>query len=321
MTMRNPIRIGSRANRGRSFAIALLAAAFLWVALPGGVAAKEIKPKGFATPEAAVQAFVDAVRGNNVVELVKILGPDGIDIVSSGDKVEDNAIRDRFLKDYDQKHAVVVKGPEEAELVTGSDNWPFPIPIVKAGKAWILDAAAGLEEIQNRRIGRNELSTLDVLEAFVQAEREYYQLDWDDDAVPEYAQKIMSSEGQKDGLYWVAAEDEEASPLGPFVAKAASEGYTRQEGGAKPYHGYTFKILTAQGPDAPGGAYSYVLNGNMVAGFAMVAWPAEWDNSGLMTFVVNGNGVIYEKDLGEKTGEIASAMTTYNPDSTWRRAR
>ena len=160
-----------------------------------------------------------------------------------------------------------------------------------------------------------------MLDSYVQAQREYYRLDYDDDAVLEYAQKILSTEGQHAGLFWPVGEGEDPSPLGPLIAKAAGEGYKKQDAAPVPYHGYYFKILTAQGPDAPGGAFSYVINGNMVAGYAAVAWPAEWDNSGLMTFVVNGNGVIYEKDLGEKTAELAAAMNAYNPDATWRRAR
>lgn len=316
----NPLKMESTPWMKAAF-VAVIAAALAWVALPGGFAAKEIKPLEFATPDAAVQAFVDAVRKGDLAQVLKILGPAGQDIMGSGDPVADEATKKKFLDAFDQKHAIVKKSDAEAELVLGSDDWPFPIPIVQEKKKWIFDTEAGKEEILNRRIGRNEIKTIEVLEAYVHAQREYYRLDYDEDGVPEYAQKLMSSEGQHDGLFWPVEEGEDPSPLGPLVADAAAEGYKKRDSGPAPYHGYYYKILTAQGPDAPGGAYSYIINGNMVAGFAAMAWPAEWDNSGLMTFVVNANGIIYEKDLGEKTAEIAQAMNAYNADGSWKRAK
>lgn len=299
----------------------LLGAALSWSLPAASPGKKEIKPQAFPTPEAAVQALVDAARRNDDAALVNIYGPSGEDLIHSGDEVQDAQRRAKFLEEYEASHSIVLKYEDEAELVIGKDHWPFPVPLVKVGKKWLFDAEAGKEEILNRRIGANELSTLNVLEAYVQAQREYYAVDHDMDEVPEYAGRVMSTKGMRDGLFWEAGEGEDLSPMGPLVAGAASEGYDAEGLRATPYHGYRFKVLKAQGPDAAGGAFSYVVGDNMVAGFAMVAWPAEYGNSGVMTFLVNANGIIYQKDLGEKTAEIASAMNQYNPDATWSRAK
>ena len=309
---------------GRSFKVLATAAAavLLCMAAPAPTTfAKEVKPKGFDTPEAAVQCLVDALRKQDMAELEKVFGSVGMDVLDSGDAVADSSAREKFVKAFDEKHHVTKTSDGQAELVVGSDDWPFPIPIVAEKKKWVFDAEAGRDELTNRRIGRNELNTIRVLEAFVQAEREYFQFDYDEDGVLEYAQKLVSDQDKRDGLFWPVKEGEDPSPMGPLVAQAVAEGYKKSESGPTPYHGYFFKLLTGQGPDASGGAYSYIINGNMVAGYAVLAWPAEWDNSGLMTFMVNSNGVIYEKDLGEKTAEIAAGMNSYNPDSTWRLAR
>jgi hypothetical protein len=301
--------------------LALSIGTLIWSIPAASQGAKTIKPQTFPTPDAAVKAVVDAARRNSDQDLIKIYGSAGEDLINSGDAVQDAARREKFIQEYDADHAIVLKYPDEAELVIGKDHWPFPVPIVKVGKKWILDAEAGREEILNRRIGANELNTLKVLKAYVQAQREYYSLDRDDDGVLEYAQRIMSSKDRWDGLYWATGDDEDPSPMGPLFASASKEGYEFETAKPTPYHGYYFKILTAQGPDAAGGSYSYVVNGNMVAGFAMVAWPADYGNSGIMTFLVNANGIVYQKDLGEKTGDLAPAMKEYNPDATWSHAQ
>jgi len=191
---------------------------------------------------------------------------------------------------------------------------------VKKGEKWYFDAAAGKEEILNRRIGRNELSVIDVVHAYVDAQREYESEDRDDDGVQEFAQKVMSDEGKKDGLFWPAKEGEESSPLGPFAAEAVKEGYRKKEGGPTPYHGYYYKILTKQGKSAPGGEYDYVVNGNMILGYALIAYPADYGNSGIMTFIVNQDDIVYEKDLGPDTGKMAGSMEAYDPDETWEKS-
>jgi hypothetical protein len=301
--------------------LVLSMATLIWSIPAGSQGAKTIKPQTFPTPEAAVKALVDAARKNDNQELIKIYGSSGEDLINSGDAVQDAQRRATWLAEYDADHAIVLKYPDEAELVMGKDHWPFPVPIIKVGNKWIVDAEAGRQEILNRRIGANELNTMKVLKAYVRAQQEYYSLDRDDDGVLEFAQRIMSTKDRWDGLYWATGDEEDPSPMGPLFASASKEGYEFEVQKPSPYHGYYFKILTAQGPDAAGGSYSYVVNGNMVAGFAMVAWPAEYGNSGIMTFQVNANGIIYQKDLGEKTGEVAPAIKEYNPDATWSHAQ
>lgn len=301
--------------------LVLLTALFSLASPAASPGAKKIKPQTFPTPDAAVQALVNAAKRNDDQALITIYGSGGEDLINSGDAVQDAQRRAKFLAEYDADHAVALKFPDEAELVIGKDHWPFPVPIVKAGKRWVFDAEAGRQEILTRRIGANELSTMKVLEAYVQAQREYYAVDYDDDEVMEFAQRIMSTKGDRDGLYWVVGEGEGPSPMGPLLASASAEGYDFEGMKPAPYHGYHFKILKAQGPDAAGGGFSYVIGGNMVAGYAMVAWPADYGNSGIMTFLVNANGLIYQKDLGEKTGEFAPSLAEYNPDATWSRAQ
>jgi hypothetical protein len=206
-------------------------------------------------------------------------------------------------------------------LHVGNGDWPFPIPVVKKGDHWLFDTMAGKEEILNRRIGRNELNAIQVCLAYVDAQREYVLKDRDGDKLLEYAQKFISREGEKNGLYWEAKEGEPQSPLGPLIAKAAGEGYAGRKPGGKrnPYHGYYYRILKAQGKNAPGGEYDYMVSGKMIGGFALVAYPAEYGNSGVMTFIVNHDGVVYEKDLGKDTEKIATAMKKFNPDRTWKK--
>jgi hypothetical protein len=290
----------------------LLTAAALTFALASAANAQQ----SFKTPEEAVDALVSAAKSHNRKGVLSVLGPDAVDIVSSGDEVADRSDRDRVLEAHDAKHQVVMEGPDKAVLVLGNQDWPFPIPLVRKDGAWRFYTAAGREEILFRRIGRNELSAIQAILAYVDAQHEYAEQGISGNGV--YAQRIVSRPGTKDGLYWPAQTGEEESPLGDFAASAAAEGYrTGQQ--RVPYHGYYYKVLTRQGPSAPGGALDYVVRGKMVGGFALVAYPAQYGNSGVMTFLVNHQGTVYEKDLGPQTPGIAAGMTAFNPDGTWQR--
>lgn len=277
----------------------------------------------FRSPEEAMKALVDAVQADDTQKVMTILGPESKDVVYSGDEVADKNNHTKFIKAYQDK-VKFVTDKDQVSVIIGNDSYPMAIPLVKKDAGWVFDTQTGREEILKRRIGRNELKSIKVCQEYVQAQREYSSVDRDLNGIMEYAQRFCSTPGKRDGLYWEVPETEAASPLDPLIVKAAGEGYESGKACAitpEPYHGYLYKILTAQGPDAPGKAYSYVINGNMVAGFALVAWPAEYEVSGVMTFIVNQNGIIYEKDLGTHTNEIVKAMTEYNPDSTWSRAQ
>lgn len=279
------------------------------------------KQKTFSSPEAAVAAFVDALKTNNNKALDAILGRDGKRIVSSGDPVDDKNARARFVAAYEEKNQLNKESAGKAILLVGKNDFPWPIPLVKKGKTWYFDTKEGKEELINRRIGRNELNAIDILREYTAAQREYIRKDWDGDGVYQYALKLASTPGKRDGLYWEAKEGQEESPFGPLVAKAWSEGYQPGKGSPAPYHGYFFRILKAQGSNAKGGAYEYIANGKMVLGFAMIAYPAEYGTSGVMTFIVNQEGVIYEKDLGPDTGKLAGAMTAFDPDPQWKKVK
>jgi hypothetical protein len=280
-----------------------------------------ILPRRFPSAEEATEAFVAALRTHDTRALVTILGSDARPLIASGDPIADRKIRDAFVEAYSTGHTLVAKGSDAMTLKVGSDEWPFPIPIVKQGTHWRFDAAQGREEILARRIGRNELNTMQVCLAYVDAQREYYEEDRRGNGVLQYAQKFASAQGKHDGLYWETKPGEPLSPLGDFVAKARAEGYRREQSGAPtPYHGYLFRILTKQGPSAPDGAYDYVVSGQMIGGFGLVAFPAEYGASGVMTFIVNQDGVVYEKDLGPNTATIAGAMRAFNPDKTWKKS-
>ena len=252
-------------------------------------------------------------------ELLAIFGPTGKKIISSGDEVSDQAEKERFVKAYDEMNKLETQTDKNVILVVGNHEWPFPIPIVKKGKTWMFDTLAGNEELLNRRIGRNELNTIQTCLAYVDAQREYAMKDRDSDKLLEYAQKFWSAPGKKDGLYWETKEGEDPSPLGPLAARAVREGYMPKEDKPAPYHGYFYKILKAQGKNASGGAFDYVIKGKMFAGFALVAYPAEYGASGIMTFIINHDGIVYQKNLGKKTGKIAAAIKKYDPDKTWSR--
>jgi hypothetical protein len=283
--------------------------------------AKQIVQKTFKTPEEAAKSLVDAVKSNDTKEMLAIFGPAGKEIISSGDEVVNKRERENFIKDCEEMSKLEKETDNKMILVVGKREWPFPVPMVKKGEAWAFDTMAGKEELLNRRIGRNELNTIQTCLAVVDAQREYAMKDRDSNKVREYAQKFRSTQGKKDGLYWAAKEGEEQSPLGPMAAQAVQEGYKGRKPGDKPapYHGYFYRILKAQGKNAPGGAYDYVVGGKMIGGFALVAYPAEYGVSGIMTFVVNHDGVVYEKDLGKETGKIAKAMTKFDPDKTWEK--
>jgi hypothetical protein len=300
--------------------VGMVAIAFAAVLLIWPVFAQEVRQKVYGSPEDALKALADAVQSEDPKVMMDVLGPEGEKIISSGDQVEDKNARERFVKSYQEKIDIVKEKGDRATAILGQDDWPFPIPMVRKGEGWIFDTKAGKEEMLNRRVGRNELSAIRVCLGYVEAQREYAGTDRERDGIIQYAQKFSSDPPRRNGLYWEAAEGETPSPVGPFAARAAAEGYRRAGGKPTPYHGYYYKILKGQGKGAPGGSYSYLINGHMVAGFALVAWPAEYGVSGVMTFVVNQNGTVYEKDLGPKAEGMAKAMKLYDPDRTWRRA-
>jgi len=284
-----------------------------------GIAADAaVKQKGFASPEEAVKAVMTAARNNNDKELIAIFGQSAKDLIFSGDPVADKQRRELLLRKYDEKNGLVQEKGNMV-FVIGKDDWPFPIPLVKRGDAWLFDTDKGREEILNRRIGENELTTIQSMLAIVDAQREYAMKDFHSDGVPEYAQKFLSDPGKKNGLYWETKEGEEPSPLGPAMAQAKKEGYKRSGDKPIPLHGYYYRILKAQGKNAAGGAYDYVVKGKMIGGFAVVASPAKYGNSGVMTFLVNHDGVVFQKDLGKNTAKTANAMKAYDPGPGWKK--
>jgi hypothetical protein len=277
------------------------------------------KGQGFASPEEAEKALVDAARDNDKNKVSVLFGNQHAQLFSSGDDVEDANNRAEFLKMAEQKSSIENQQADKAILHFGQNDWAFPVPVVNNGGQWRFDAEQGKQEILNRRIGRNELNTLAVMRGYVEAQYEYAAIDRDGDGVGEFATKLRSEPGKFDGLYWEAASGQPESPLGPLVAEAKAVGY-KAKGNADsttPFHGYLYKILTRQGDNVPGGKYDYIINGNMIAGFALVAFPAVYGSSGIMTFVVNHRGKIYQKNLGPKTAELALAMKAYDPDSSW----
>jgi Protein of unknown function (DUF2950) len=295
-------------------ALALLVA----VMFQGTALAAKPKQKTFETPEAAVEALIKALRAGSEKELLAIFGPGSETLISSGDKVDDREREEQFVRRYSEAIRLEAAGDRKIIIHVGKNEWPFPIPIVKVGESWRFDTKQGKEEILHRRIGENELGAIQTCLAIVDAQREYTAVDRDGDGLLEYAQKFASTKGKADGLYWEVKPGEKPSPLGPLVAKARGEGYTKGEKPA-PYNGYFFRILTAQGKSAKGGAYSYLVKGKMVGGFAVVAFPATYAVSGVKTFIVNHEGVVYEKDLGPKTTKMAKAMKLFDPDRAWKK--
>ncbi|MGP8198973.1 MAG: DUF2950 domain-containing protein [Limisphaerales bacterium] len=278
----------------------------------------------FPTPEAAVKALTAATLATDTNALYTIFGPESRALVSA-DAVQASNRFVLFVQRVSEKVNLNRESDDKVALDIGNDAWPFPIPLVRRDGQWSFDTAAGREEILNRRIGMNELGAIAVCRAYVEAQREYAGKDRLGDGVLQYAQHLRSDPGKHDGLYWHAGAGEEISPFGPLIAEARGEGYRHDSkimtSARNPYHGYYFKILTRQGRHAAGGKYSYIINGRMLAGFALVAWPAQWDNSGIMTFIVNQQGKIYERNLGPKTAKLAGAMTAFDPDPAWQLTR
>jgi hypothetical protein len=268
--------------------------------------------QSFANPDEATGALATAVKSGMKQNILKVLGVDGEDIISSGDDVADTDARNKFVAAYDAKHSVKVDG-KKASLIIGADDFAFPIPLIHRKTGWEFDTDEGRQEVLYRRIGRNELDAIQTCLAFVDAENEYAEKDRGD-GVGLYAQRIVSSPGKKDGLYWPS--DNNDSPLGQLAADASAEGY-KAGSEPQPYHGYYYRILTQQGASAPGGALNYVVKGKMIGGFALVAYPADYGNSGVMTFMVSHTGTVYQRDLGENTEARVKSMTSFDPDKTW----
>ncbi len=309
--------------------LALVVATGISTAKPADV---DVKPLTFNAPEEARQALVDAVKSRDTNRLNSIFGTQ-YEKLLSGDPVQDKQELELFVAALDRSAELVKKDESRVVLTIGEDNWPFPIPIVRRSGKWSFDTAAGMEEILNRRIGGNELSAIATCRAYVLAQWEYFtEGDHDNDGVAEYAQHFLSSPGQKDGLYWDTVEGEQPSPMGALVAAARAEGYPMVKhkkaaatvtgepasSSRTPYHGYFFRIIKRQGPYAPGGKYEYVINGNMIAGYALIAYPDKYGSSGVMTFIVNQQGRVYQKNLGPNTATVAAQITEYDPDPGWK---
>ena len=282
--------------------------------------AQQSNEKTFASPGAAVLAFYNAAKSNDAQAMNAIFGTNASKILHTGDDVADKNMVANFIRRYDEMHRVVIEPDQTATLYIGAENWPAPIPLVKnSSGAWYFDTEAGMKEILYRRIGTNENDAIEVLYGLVDAQREYASQQRDGAKTKHFALKFISTAGKQDGLYWKTEDNEPASPIGPQVVGATNEGYTVQQGHATPFHGYYFRILTKQGPAAKGGARDYVVNGQLTRGFAFVVYPAEYRNSGVMTFIVNQDGAVYERDLGPDTVKLGAAMSEYNPDGTWSR--
>jgi Protein of unknown function (DUF2950) len=272
--------------------------------------------RGFPSANAAAKALVSAAASDDVTDLIAILGPASKEILTTSDPVADRQMRRKFAAQAAAKMKLVPdpKEPNAQTLLVGKDEWPLPIPIVKVKGEWHFDVEQGKQEILARRIGSNELDAIEVCRGYVEAQNNYAEENTTGGGVPHYAQKIISSPGKHDGLYWTSTDGQDESPIGAIVARAFAEGYTKRR---DPYHGYYFRILTAQGPRAPGGAMSYLHADLMTSGFALIAWPADYRSTGVMTFLVDKTGIVYQKDLGPMTPAIASAYTAYEPDETW----
>lgn len=272
----------------------------------------------FTTPQDADKALYDGAKAADKDALLKVLGSSASGVLSSGDEVQDKQTRDFFTERYEQMHRWGKEANGTLVLYVGAENWPFPMPLTKASSgAWFFDSKNGAEEILYRRIGKNELATMRVSKMLFDAQKQYFEQSHDGDATHQYAQKVLSDPGKQNGLYWKVEEGQPESPIGPLVAYATGEGYGGQHDTPQPFHGYFYKIVNAQGANAKGGAKNYIVNGKMTAGFAVLAYPAEYRNSGVMTFMFNQDGILYEKDLGENTAEVAGQIKAFNPDSTW----
>jgi Protein of unknown function (DUF2950) len=289
----------------------------LVIALALGASCKSAKSEGFPTPEAAMKELADTIGTHDDARLERLFGKDGPDMLRSGDDVADRDDALRVQKYIHEKLAFEERGPDTRIALLGEDGWPFPIPLVREDGGWRFDVEAGVEELANRRVGRNEISTLASLHAYVDAQREYASEERDGQPKA-FAKQIFSTRGKHDGLYWPTVDGEPDSPLGPLMAEAASAGYTNSDEGPEPFHGYYYRVLLLQGSNAPGGAKHFAdEKGRMTRGFAMIAWPAKYGTSGVMTFLVGPQGIVFQKDLGEKTEEVAGKITAFDPDDSW----
>jgi hypothetical protein len=301
-----------------TLSVVLAAASIAWAASSSAPAAAA--PRTFGSPREAAEALVAAAGDQDVAALVALFGPDGERLVASGDEVQDRNDRAAFAALAREKLAIV-KDPADARqalVVVGSDAWPFPVPVTKSDGKWVFASQKGLREVLARRIGANELDAIEICRGYVEAQKEYAEEDRDGDGVLQYAERVISSEGKRDGLVWRTADGSLAGPIAENIAAAIAEGYTDR---AQPYHGYRFRILKRQGPSARLGAMDYVIGGRMIGGFALIAWPAEYGASGVKTFLVSHDGVVHEKDLGHDTAEKASRIDGFDPDPTWRVVR
>ena len=307
----------SKLKKSRLVNLCLVSAVAL--ALNGLLLAQQPEQKTFASADEASQALFAGAEAGDQTALLGVFGPPGAAIISSGDSVQDKNALDQFVARYKEMHRLAPEPDGTTTLFIGADNWPLPVPLVHKGGVWYFDTETGAKEILFRRIGHNEYGAIDVCHALVNAQNDYYSQPRNGKA-QQYAQVFASDEGQHNGLFWKTADGEPESPIGPLVADAAGQGYRRPQGENAPFHGYYYRILTGQGKTAPGGAKSYIVNGDMTGGFAILAYPADYRSSGVMTFIVNQSGVIYQKDLGATTAEVAGAMKEYAPDKTWKKA-
>jgi Protein of unknown function (DUF2950) len=315
----------SAANSAQRFGLYAMICAVLWCGLAqaGFGAASRRTVKSFVSPEDAAAALATAARSHDQAALRALLGPDSEKLLSSGDRYADEEQQRRFAAAYDEKHTLVPAGPEQMELDVGNNGWPLPIPIVQRGRwhRWQFDTESGAEEMINRRIGRNELAAIRVALTYVDAQKDYFERMKQQTGTAFYAERLISTPGRQDGLYWAAAGDALESPFGPLVAQAVDEGYpgANFKGRPIPYQGYYFRVLKAQGPNAQGGPMSYMNARRMTGGFALIAWPAAYGSSGIMTFQVNQDGVVFQKDLGVDTSRLAQRTAQFDPDVTWTR--
>jgi len=307
----HPVRRGN-------FATSVSAVLAGFVLIFQAVLAQQGNEKTFPSPGDAVLALYNAIKSSDSTALTEILGSNSGPLLHTGDDVADKRILQNFIRRYEQMHRVVIEPDQSATLYVGAENWPSPIPLVKnSSGAWYFDTERGKQEVLYRRVGTNENDAIEVLYSLVSAQRDYASEPRDGSKTKHYAAKFLSSEGKHNGLFWKTSDNEPPSPIGPLIAGAAEEGYSAQQGDRPPFHGYYYRMLTRQGTAAKGGAKDYLVNGELTKGFAFVAYPAEYRNSGVMTFIVNQDGVVYQKDLGQDTEKIASSMSEYNPDNTW----
>ena len=320
-TIRLPLRSRALSSVRQLMPPAFTAAILSFVLQADLCFAQQGNEKTFASPSEAALALYNGVKAHDSKALESIFGSGANDLLHTGDEVADKSMAAEFLRRYDQMRRVVIEPDQTATLYIGADNWPFPISIVKnSSGAWYFDTETGKKEILYRRVGTNENDAIDTLHGLVDAQHDYASEPRDGDKAKHYASKFLSDEGKRNGLYWKTSDDEAPSPIGPQIVAAAGKGYNFQQGQQAPFHGYYFRILTKQGPAAKGGARDYIVNGKLARGFAFVAYPAEYRNSGVMTFIVNQDGVVFQKDLGSGAAELAAAITEYNPDKTWEPA-